>query len=228
MTRQIKIDFISDVSCPWCVIGLMSLREALRRVDGLVDAEIRFQPFELNPNMPPEGQNIVQHVGEKYGASPERSAANREAIRASADELGFRMAMSDKSRIYNTFDAHRLLHWAAGEGRQGALKQALFEAYFSRGLDPSDHAVLAALAAEAGLDRDAAADVLATGRYADEVRAAEARWREEGIDAVPTLIIDDEYVITGGHPPAAFERALRKIAAGPAASRRVEDGAPRS
>jgi len=215
MTRPTTIDFISDVSCPWCVIGLLSLKEALRRVDGLLEAQIRFQPFELNPDMPPEGQNILEHVAQKYGAAPERSAANREAIRASAEALGFSMAMSDQSRIYNTFDAHRLLHWAAGEGegRQAALKQALFEAYFSRGLDPSDPAVLATLAAGAGLDRDAAAEVLATGRYADEVRAAEARWREEGIGAVPTVIIDDEYIITGGHPPAAFERALRKIAA---------------
>jgi predicted DsbA family dithiol-disulfide isomerase len=212
MTRRLKIDFISDVSCPWCVIGLRSLQEALRRIADGIEADIRFQPFELNPNMPPEGQNIVEHVAEKYGANPERSAANREAIRASAEALGFHMATSEKSRIYNTFDAHRLLHWAAGEGRQGALKEVLFAAYFSRGLNPSDHAVLVDLAAEVGLDRDAAADVLSRGCFGDDVRAAETRWREEGVAAVPTLIIDDEYVITGAHPSEALERALRKIA----------------
>lgn len=212
MTRRLTIDFISDVSCPWCVIGLKSLQEALRRVDGIVEAEIRFQPFELNPDMPPEGQNIVEHVAEKYGASPERSAASRQAIRTSAEALGFQMQTSQDSRIYNTFDAHRLLHWAAGEGRQAALKEVLFEAYFSRGLDPSNHGVLVELAAEVGLDRDAAAAVLSEGRFGADVRAAEAHWRDEGIAAVPTLIIDDEFVITGGHPPEAFERALRKVA----------------
>jgi predicted DsbA family dithiol-disulfide isomerase len=215
MTRRITVDFISDVSCPWCVIGLLGFQEALRRVDGLIEAEIRFQPFELNPDMPPGGENIREHIARKYGADRARSSATRDAIRASAEALGFTMATGEESRIYNTFDAHRLLHWAAGQGagRQAALKRALFEAYFSRGLDPGDPAVLAGLAAEAGLDPAAAAEVLASGRYAADVRAAEARWREEGIASVPTLILDDQYVITGGHPPDAFERALRKMAA---------------
>jgi len=212
MSRPMKIDFVSDVSCPWCVIGLKGLQEALARVGDLIEPQFHFQPFELNPDMPRKGQNVVEHVAEKYGASRERSAANRDAIRESAAAFGFEMRQSDQSRIYNTFDAHRLLHWAGLEGRQLALKQALFEAYFSRGLDPSDPDTLADIAAGIGLDRAAAADVLASGRYADEVRAAEAHWREEGVSAVPTIVIDDEYVITGGHPPAAFERALRKIA----------------
>jgi len=215
MTRRITVDFISDVSCPWCVIGLLGFQEALRRVDGLIEAEIRFQPFELNPDMPPGGENIREHIARKYGADRARSSATRDAIRASAEALGFTMATGEESRIYNTFDAHRLLHWAAGQGagRQAALKRALFEAYFSRGLDPGDPAVLTGLAAEADLDPAAAAEVLASGRYAADVRAAQARWREEGIASVPTLIIDDQYVITGGHPPDAFERALRKMAA---------------
>jgi len=112
MTKPLKIDFVSDVSCPWCVVGLGGLEAALERVGDLVDAEIHFQPFELNPNMPPEGENIVEHVGRKYGATREQSDANRQAIRDRAAAVGFTMATDENSRIYNTFDAHRLLHWS--------------------------------------------------------------------------------------------------------------------
>lgn len=132
-----KIDFVSDVSCPWCIIGLGGLEEALARVGDLVDAEITLQPFELNPDMPPEGQNIGEHIFQKYGATPEQSAANREQIRARAAEVGFTIATTPDSRIYNTFDAHRLLHWAGLEGRQLPLKHALFEAYFTLARTPA-------------------------------------------------------------------------------------------
>jgi predicted DsbA family dithiol-disulfide isomerase len=213
MARPMKIDFVSDVSCPWCIIGLRGLEEALARTAGLVDATIAFQPFELNPGMKPEGQNILDHVAEKYGASPEQSAANRERIRARAAELGFTMAISNESRIYNTFDAHRLLHWAGLEGRQAALKHALFAAYFTEGQDPSDHDVLAAAAGKAGLDETAAREVLASGLYAQEVREAEQLWQSRGISAVPAVVIDERYLISGGQPPEAFEQALRNIAA---------------
>ena len=213
MARPMKIDFVSDVSCPWCVIGLYGLEEALARTGDLIDAEIHFQPFELNPNMPPEGQNIVEHVAQKYGASPEQSAANREMIRARAAQLGFTMAGTEQSRIYNTFDAHRLLHWAELEGRQAALKHALFEAYFTKGENPGDPDVLAAAAEKAGLDGTAAREVLSSGRYAAEVRQAEQYWQSRGINAVPAIIIDGQYLISGGQPPEAFEQALRKIAA---------------
>jgi predicted DsbA family dithiol-disulfide isomerase len=213
MTRRLKIDFVSDVSCPWCVIGLGGLEEALRRVDGLVEADIRFRPFELNPDMPPEGQNVGEHVAMKYGATPEQSAGSRAAIKARAAEVGFVIATGPDSRIYNTFDAHRLLHWADLEGRQYALKRALFEAYFTHGKNPGDPDVLADAAAQAGLDPDAAREVLSSGRYTDEVRADELRWREADIHAVPAVIIDDRYLISGGQPADAFERALRKIAA---------------
>ncbi len=116
MTKTVKIDFVSDVSCPWCVIGLGGLEQALERVGDLVQADIHFQPFELNPNMPAGGQNIVEHITQKYGSTREQSAANREAIRNRAAEVGFKMTTNDQSRIYNTFDAHRLLHWAEVEG----------------------------------------------------------------------------------------------------------------
>lgn len=146
MTRRMRIDFVSDISCPWCAIGLFGLERALERTADAVTAEITFQPFELNPAMPPGGQNIVEHIAQKYGSTPERSAATREMIRSRAAAVGFEMRTSEQSRIYNTFDAHRLLHWAALEGRQKELKHALFEAYFTEGKDPSDSEVLAAAA----------------------------------------------------------------------------------
>ena len=213
MARTLTIDFVSDVSCPWCIIGLRALEEALTRTADSVTADIRFQPFELNPDMPPEGQNIVEHITGKYGSTPAQSAANREMIRARAAGLGFTMAMSDQSRIYNTFDAHRLLHWAEIEGRQAALKHALFEAYFTEGQSPADIEVLVRAAEKSGLDGAAAREVLASNRYAAEVRSAEELWRSRGIDAVPAVVVGGRYLISGGQPTEVFEQALRQIAA---------------
>jgi len=212
MALPMRIDFVSDVSCPWCIIGLRGLEEALARTVDVIDADIHFQPFELNPDMPPAGQNIVEHITQKYGSTAEQSGGNREMIRARAADLGFTMAMSDQSRIYNTFDAHRLLHWAEQEGRQAAVKHALFEAYFTQGKSPADHDVLIAAAENAGLDGNAAREVLASGRFAKEVREAEQLWRSRGIDAVPAVVIDGRYLISGGQPAEAFEQALRQIA----------------
>jgi predicted DsbA family dithiol-disulfide isomerase len=211
-----RIDFVSDVSCPWCVIGLQGLEQALERTRDLVDAEIHFQPFELNPDMAPEGENIVEHIGRKYGSSAEQSAASRAMIRERAAGVGFAMAVTDESRIYNTFDAHRLLHWAQASGRQAELKHALFRAYFTDARDPSDSDVLLDAAAQAGLDGNAAREVLESGRYAQEVRDAERLWQERGIQSVPAIIVDERYLISGGQPPEAFEQALRQIAAEPA------------
>lgn len=213
MPRQLTIDFVSDVVCPWCVIGLKGLEEALARASDVVSAEIRFHPFELNPAMAPEGENIVEHIGRKYGATPEQSAGTRAMIRERAGALGFTMAMGDDSRIYNTFDAHRLLHWAGLVGDQRALKMALFTAYFTEGKNPGDRDVLLAAAEQAGLDAAEAARVLDEGRYAEEVRAEEALWQSRGIQSVPAILIDQRYLISGGQPPEAFEQALRQIAA---------------
>lgn len=216
MPRKMTIDFVSDIVCPWCVIGLKGLEEALARMTEVVDAEIRFHPFELNPAMAPEGENIVEHIGRKYGATPEQSAATRAMIRERAGALGFTMAMGDESRIYNTFDAHRLLHWAGLVGDQRALKLALFTAYFTDGKNPGDREVLLAAAEQAGLDPVAAAEVLDSGHYAEEVRAEETLWQSRGIQSVPAIVIDQRYLISGGQPPEAFEQALREIAAGTA------------
>lgn len=212
MGKLMKIDFVSDVSCPWCIIGLRALEEALGSMGGLLDAEITFRPFELNPSMPPEGQNIVEHIRQKYGSSPEQSARSREMIRARAAELGFIMAFSENSRIYNTFDAHRLLHWARLQGRQKQLKNRLFQAYFTEALDPSNHDVLVAEAEAAGLDSDQAREVLTSGRYAEDVRQEERLWQSRGISAVPAVVIDERYLISGGQPTETFAKALRAIA----------------
>jgi predicted DsbA family dithiol-disulfide isomerase len=213
MPVPMKIDFVSDVSCPWCVIGLKALENALERIGDDIDAHVRFQPFELNPAMPAEGENLVEHVGRKYGSTPEQSAQNRAMIHQRAAELGFTMTTGAESRIYNTFDAHRLLRWAEESGHQQALKHRLFEAYFTHGRNPSDPAVLAEAAGAAGLDAAEARAILASDRYAQEVRAEETLWQSRGINAVPAVVIDERYLISGGQPVEAFERALREIAA---------------
>lgn len=213
MTKPMRIDFVSDVVCPWCVIGLKGLEQALANMTDVVTADIHFQPFELNPDMQPEGQDIGEHVAQKYGSTPEQSAAARDTIRARAADVGFTIASRPGARIYNTFDAHRLLHWAAEQGRQAAVKMQLFDAYFTQGRSPADHDVLVDAAAAAGLDGAAARAMLASDRYADAVRADEENWRRQGISAVPAVIINERYLISGGQPPAVFEKALRRIAA---------------
>ena len=217
MKSKMKIDFVSDVSCPWCVIGLKSLETALGRLGDQVAADIHFQPFELNPQMPAEGQDIGEHMAQKYGSTPEQSQRNREAIRARGAEVGFTFGMANRSRIYNTFDAHRLLHWAEteveGTGLQRALKEALFTAYFTHGEDPSSHAVLARVAGEVGLNPQRAQEILGSDEYASSVREREKFYLDQGIHAVPAVIINDRHLISGGQPVEVFEQALRKIAA---------------
>ncbi|SFL48054.1 DsbA family oxidoreductase [Rugamonas rubra] len=213
MSTPIKIDFVSDVSCPWCAIGLKSLEAALANIGAAAQPELHFQPFELNPKMGAEGQDIGEHIAEKYGATPEQQAQSREMIRARGAEVGFTFAMDQRSRIYNTFDAHRLLHWAELEGRQKELKHALLEAYFTQGENPSSREVLARVAGAAGLDEAAAAEVLASNRYADEVREREHFYIQQGINSVPAVIINDRHLISGGQPAEVFEQALRQILA---------------
>ena len=210
---HLKIDFVSDVVCPWCAIGLKSLEQALQRLDGEVVAELHFQPFELNPQMGPEGENVAEHLAHKYGSTPEQMAKNQEGIRQRGASLGFVFDMDKRSRIYNTFDAHRLLHWAALEGKQPALKLALLEAYFSKGENVSSHDVLVRVAAEVGLDVAEARKVLAENRYADEVRQQEQFFQSQGIRAVPSVIINGKYLVQGGQPPEVFEQTLRQVAA---------------
>ncbi|QRP64301.1 DsbA family oxidoreductase [Rhodanobacter sp. FDAARGOS 1247] len=210
----LRIDFVSDVSCPWCAVGLASLQQALARVDGEISAEIHFQPFELNPQMAAAGEDSTEHLVRKYGSSAEQIDANRAAIRERGAALGFTFNMDRRSRVYNTFDAHRLLHWAGLEGRQLTLKQILLRAYFTDGEDVSAHDTLQRLAIEAGLDGERARQILAGDEYADDVREQERFFTSRGIHSVPATIVNGQHLISGGQPPEAFEQALRQIAVG--------------
>lgn len=213
----IRIDFVSDVVCPWCAIGLNALEQAIAKVGDTVQVELHFQPFELNPQMGPEGEDATEHLVRKYGIGAEQIARNREAIRARGAALGF--AFNARDRIYNTFDAHRLLHWAGLEGaqRERALKHALLRAYFTDGEDVSSHDALVRIAAEAGLDAARARQVVETDEYADDVRAQERHYLERGIHSVPAIVFDDRHLISGGQPVEVFEQALRRLAAAHAA-----------
>ena len=220
MTKALKIDFVSDVSCPWCAIGLQSLNEAIKRVGPDISVELHFQPFELNPKMAAEGQDITEHITQKYGISQEQAHSNRENIRVRGAELGFKFSAADepgggRNRIYNTFDAHRLLHWAQtiSPAMQKALKEALLKAYFTDGQSPGSHAVLARVAGEVGLDVVTANEILASDMYADDVREREQFYQAQGINSVPAVIINDQHLISGGQPIEVFEQALRQIAA---------------
>lgn len=210
---QVKIDFISDVSCPWCAIALSALEQALANIGPEVEAELRFQPFELNPDMGKGGEEIIEHLTRKYGSPREQMVRAQESILERGAEVGFSFDLEKRTRIYNTFDAHRLLHWAGTEGKQRALEHALFEAYFREGRDPSDHEVLLDLAARVGLDASRARQLLESNEYTSEVRARERFYRENGIDAVPTLVINDRYLVQGGQPVQVFEQLLRRFAA---------------
>jgi predicted DsbA family dithiol-disulfide isomerase len=215
MSAALKIDFVSDVSCPWCAIGLSSLEQALERLGSEVQAGLHFQPFELNPQMPPGGQDITEHLTHKYGSTPQQQAQSREAIRERGAAVGFEFRKEGRGRIYNTFDAHRLLHWAGLQdpGRQHALKKALLKAYFTDGRSPEDPSVLVQAAAEAGLDGTVAREVIESGRYAAEVRERERFYLDHGIHAVPAVIVNDRHLLQGGQPTEVFEEALRRIAA---------------
>jgi predicted DsbA family dithiol-disulfide isomerase len=210
-----KIDFVSDIACPWCAIGLKALEQALARLGDEISVDLHFQPFELNPQMPAQGQDIVEHLTQKYGTTPEELERNREAIRLRGAELGFVFDTQKRTHVYNTFDAHRLLYWAEAEGKQQALKMALLEAYFTAGRNPSDHAVLVEVAAKVGLDADRARSILASDEFAQQVRERERFYHGQGIHAVPSVIINDRHLIQGGQPVELFERALRQIAGEP-------------
>ena len=214
MTTHLKIDFVSDISCPWCAIGLSALEQALGKLQGEVAAELHFQPFELNPQMPPGGQDITEHLTQKYGSTPEQQLQIRQTIAQRGADVGFAFNPNGRGRIYNTFDAHRLLHWAALEGadKQAALKKRLLVACHREGQDMASHAVLVGAAQAVGLDLQRATEILDSDEFAAEVRQSEAFYTSQGIHSVPAVIINDRHLISGGQPAAVFEQALRQIA----------------
>ncbi|MFP6682549.1 MAG: DsbA family oxidoreductase [Gammaproteobacteria bacterium] len=212
MATPMKIDFVSDVSCPWCIIGLKALEQAVEKIGDDIAVDVHFQPFELNPEMAPEGQDLFEHMAQKYGASTEQSERTREMIRARGEDLGFTFRMDKLERIYNTFDTHRLLHYAALEGCQSELKHALFGAYFTNGENPGDHDILIRLAEQIGLDVTRAREILASDAFAKDVRKQQKFYQDQGIQAVPAVIINGRHLINGGQPVEVFEQALRQIA----------------
>lgn len=219
MTTTLKIDFVSDIACPWCAVGLGALEGALQRLAPEVTAELHFQPFELNPGMPAGGQDIGEHLTEKYGSTPEQQEQIRAMIRQRGAEVGFSFHPGGRGRVYNTLDAHRLLHWAGllgADGPQYALKKALLEAYQGRAECVESHEVLLAAVAAAGMDVAQARAILESDQYADDVRAVERYYQGAGIHSVPAIIINDRHLISGGQPVEVFEKALRHIASGAA------------
>ncbi len=208
-----KIEFVSDVACPWCAVGLHSLEKAIAEIGDAIPVELHFEPFELNPTMPPEGEDAIRYLAKKYSAPPEQLAKSRAAIRERGAAVGFEFG--ERPWVWNTFDAHRLLHWAGltDDDKQRALKHALLSAYHTRAENPGSREVLLRLAVEVGLDIDRARAILDSDEYAKEVRERERFWQERGISSVPAVVIDGKHLISGGQPPEVFAQALRQIAA---------------
>jgi len=216
MTQSITIDFVSDVVCPWCALGVTALEQAIDNLAGEVSVALTFKPFELNPDMPVVGENAVKHLMRKYGRSAEEVAAGKAMQIARGQAIGFKFDLEKRSHFYNTFDAHRLLLWALQEGRQVALKKGLLRAYFTDGQNPSDQETLVRLAAEAGLDSARAREVLVSGEFAKEVRELEEFYRERGINSVPAMILDGRHLVSGSQSVEYYEQMLRQMAKAPA------------
>lgn len=204
----VQIDIVSDVVCPWCIVGFRQLDLALKQQNIL--AKLRWHPFELNPNMAPEGQNLREHIAEKYGSSTEQSQAMRDRLTQIGADLGFTFAFDEESRIVNTFAAHQLLDWAEAQGRQHPLKLALFEAYFTKQMDVSNIEVLLEAAETAGLDRNAARTMLESGAHAAPVREKQQYWTSRGISGVPAMVFGGKYLLTGAQGADSYTQVLQR------------------
>ena len=209
MAETLRIDVISDVMCPWCIIGYRQLRNALEATK--TPFEVHWHPFELNPNMPQEGQNIAEHLVEKYGITPEQSAANRANMTQAGADLGFDFQFQPNSRMHNTFNTHQLLHWAGEQGRKDDMKMALFTAHFTYGRNLSDVSVLADIAAELNLDRGEALAVLEDQRFAQTIREQEALWTGRGIKGVPAVVFNNKHLVTGAQGTENFVKILEQL-----------------
>ncbi|MFT6268654.1 MAG: putative DsbA family dithiol-disulfide isomerase [Alphaproteobacteria bacterium] len=209
--QTLQIDIVSDISCPWCIIGYNSLQLALDEIKDKVDAKITWHPFELNSQMPPEGQEINEHLSQKYGINEQQINQNREAIRERGLSVGYEFGNRGGGRIYNTFDAHRLLHWAKETGSQTALKLAFFDLYFKHSGNPSDHKQMLEVIESIGLDAKQAKEILASDKYAIEVRQEQQHYQSQGISSVPAVIINNKHLISGGQPSEVFKNALLQI-----------------
>lgn len=212
-TDPIRVDIVSDVVCPWCIIGYRQLLKASEATG--IPVETYWHPFELNPDMVAKGENIREHIMRKYGSTAEQSEQARTRLSDLGEELDFTFAWSDESRIYNTFAAHQLIHWASEVGKAQDLKLALFDAYFTEGRDVSDTEVLIAVAGAIGLDTDDARAVLADQRFAETVREKETFWTSRGVSGVPTMIFDAQQATSGAQGVEIFSKVLQHMAEQP-------------
>ncbi len=208
--KPLRIDIVSDVVCPWCVIGYRQLAEALKQTD--TAHTIHWHPFELNPNMLSEGQNMREHIIEKYGSTKEESDASRVRLTEAGREVGFEFNFNDDTRMHNTFNLHQLLHFADQQGRMHELKQALFAAHFTNNRNISDINVLADIAAETGLDRSEALAVLEGQFFAQEVRTEEQHWQQQGIQSVPAIIFNERHLVSGAQGVDNYINILEQLA----------------
>ena len=209
--KTLQIDFVSDVACPWCAVGLNAFEAGVRQLGPEIDVQVRFQPFELNPDMPADGADTVAYLKAKYGIDEPQIRANQARIREMGAAVGF--SFGERTRVWNTFDAHRLLHWAGLKGKQRELKHALLTAYHAEGRNPGGHDVLLELATAIGLPADEARRILESDTYTAEVRAAELEWQQAGIRSVPSVVINRQHLVQGAQSPEAFANALRQAAA---------------
>ncbi len=213
MANQLRVDIVSDVVCPWCIIGYKRLQQAIEALKGEIEFSIEWHPFELNPQMPPEGQDMIEHLSQKYGRSPDDMQAARDQMAAIGDQLGFQFYKGNDRRVYNTFDAHRLLSWANSLGKQTELKMALFSAYFTHNLDISASEVLLNTVSSIELDRDEASRILSSGAFSKEVKEELQRSRTMGIQSVPSYIINQKYLLSGARESQDLVAGFRQIVA---------------
>jgi predicted DsbA family dithiol-disulfide isomerase len=212
----VKIDYVSDIACPWCAVGLGGLEQAIKKIGDAFEVDVHFQPFELNPDMPPGGQDVFEHLTQKYGKTVEQVRATQNEIKARAAAVGYPFHPEGRKHVYNTFNAHRLLHWAGlecGTQAQHRLKRELLVTYFQLAVDLDEAQNLLDAVNRAGLDSKRAADILATDEFAADVRAQQMKYTSMGIQSVPSIIINDKYLLQGAQPAEAFEEALRQVAA---------------
>lgn len=218
--RRLRIDIWSDVMCPWCLVGWGGLQKGLELLDGEIEADVRWHAFELNPDMPPEGEESTAHIARKYGSTPEQSRAVQGRMREAAHQAGvsldYQGSEPEPQRwMWNTFLAHKLLTWAGeefGPEKQTELKLALFRAHFNERRKIGERDVLLDVAASVGLERAAAEAALDSEELAHKVRAEERAAWDLNITGVPAMIIENKYMIPGAQPAEAYANALRRVA----------------
>lgn len=210
--KQLQIDIVSDVVCPWCAIGYANLATALAQINAEVQAQVSWHPFQLNPSMGKEGQDINEHLAEKYGLDASQLQENKGRIQQVGAQAGVTFKFEQRARIFNTLDCHILLHFAGERQLQTPLKLALFEAYFSEGQDISDRAVLLDVAKKVGLNPVEAQIVLNDAHYKSVVQDEESKYKTMGINSVPAFIVNNQYLISGGQAVETFKQSLLEIA----------------